>query len=111
VRLGFYGGSFGALRRAPHQGLRADVQPRIINDARIERVFRPLRTIPKEEIERSRAIVETIAPVYYVGHAAPSALFYETGDKDFGSPRESAGRLFKAASEPKVIRWWSLVRN
>ena len=62
--------------------------------------------MPKEELARSRAIIETVAPVYYIGHAAPSALFIQIGNKDAGIPRESAERLHKAASEPKLIRWY-----
>jgi dienelactone hydrolase len=112
-RLGYYGGSFGALTGGVLAGVEHRIKayvlmssPASINDAQIPRVMKPLTTMPKEEAERSRAIIETVAPVYYVGHAAPSALFFQIGNKDLGIPRESADRLHKAASEPKLIRWY-----
>ena len=112
-RLGYYGGSFGALTGGVLAGVEHRIKayvlmssPASINDAQIPRVLKPLEAMPKEELARSRAIIETVAPVYYIGHAAPSALFMQIGDKDAGIPRESAARLHKAASEPKLIRWY-----
>jgi len=111
TRLGFYAGSFGAITGGVLAGVEHRIKayvlmslPASFNDALVERRLRLARTMQKEEFERNSAIIETGAPVYYVGHAAPSALLIQIGEKDTSIPRESADRLYNAASEPKLYR-------
>lgn len=112
-RLGFYAASFGAITGGVLAGVEHRIKayvlmscPASFNDAQVERRLRVARTMPKEEFAKATAIIETGAPVYYVGHAAPSALLIQIGEKDASIPRESAERLYKAASEPKLLRWY-----
>jgi dienelactone hydrolase len=112
-RLGFYAASFGAITGGVLAGLEHRIQayvlmscPASFNDAQVERRLKVSRTMPKEEFARSTAIMEIGAPVYYVGHAAPSALLIQIGEKDVSIPRASAERLYKAASDPKLLRWY-----
>lgn len=54
-------------------------------------------------------MVETMAPVdaiHFIGHAAPAALLFQFARHDqFVSGREAL-RYWRAASEPKEIRWY-----
>ena len=112
-RLGYVGGSFGAFVG----GVLSGVEKRIkayalpsglasINEATVPTLVNARKTIPKDELERSFAIVDVVSAVYYVKHAAPAALLFQNGDKDAGVPRESAERLHRAASEPKTVQWY-----
>ena len=112
-RLGYSGGSFGALVG----GVLAGVEHRIkayalssgltsINDALIPSVTTPIKEMPKPEIDRSRAIVDAASAIYYIGHAAPAALLLQNGEKDTGITKECADRWHQTASEPKTIRWY-----
>jgi dienelactone hydrolase len=112
-RLGFAGGSFGAFIGGILSGVEKRVRayalasaPASINDATVATVVNARQTLPKEQLERSFAIVDAVAAVHYASHAAPAALLFQSGYKDAGVPRESAERLQKAASEPKTIQWY-----
>jgi fermentation-respiration switch protein FrsA (DUF1100 family) len=110
-RLGFYAASFGAITGGVLAGVEHRIKayvlmslPASFNDAQVERRLRVSRTMPKEEFDRNSSIIEIGAPVYYVGHAAPSGLLIQIGEKDTSIPRQSADRLYNAASEPKFYR-------
>jgi predicted esterase len=51
-------------------------------------------------------VMEPIEPLYFVGHAAPSALFFQNGTRDEVVLPEDAKRLHAAASEPKEVHWY-----
>jgi dienelactone hydrolase len=112
-RLAFVGGSFGAFIGGVLSGVEKRFRafalasaPASINDATVPTVVQARQTLPKEELERSFAIVDAVAAIHYVGHAAPASLLFQNGYKDAGVPRESAERLQRAASEPKTIQWY-----
>ena len=112
-RLGYVGGSFGAFVGGILSGVEKRIRayalpsaPASINDATVATVTKARETLPKDQLEKSFAIVDAVSDVYYVSHAAPAALLFQNGDKDAGVPRQSAERLHRAASDPKTIRWY-----
>jgi uncharacterized protein len=112
-RMAFVGGSFGAFIGGVLSGVEKRIRafalasaPASINDATVDTVVKARQALPREELERSFAIVDTVAAIHYAAHAAPSALLFQGGYKDAGVPRASAERLQKAASEPKTIQWY-----
>jgi dienelactone hydrolase len=110
-RLAYVGASFGALVGGVFSGVEHRIKAYVfpsgldsVNHAIINSVQEPMKTLPALELARCRAIIDTVSPVYYVGHSAPAALFLQNGLKDTGIPRDSALRWQQAASEPKLIK-------
>lgn len=44
--------------------------------------------------------------IYYIGQAAPAALFFQLAEKDEAVSPEAALQYFEAASEPKQLSWY-----
>ena len=112
-RLGYTGGSFGGYMGAILSGVENRIRayalfsaPASINEATVPSVTTARETIPKAQLEKSFEIIEAVAAVRYVGHAAPAAFLFQSGEKDAGVPRASAERLHRAASQPKTIKWY-----
>ena len=56
-----------------------------------------------------RAYLAGLAPLdarHYIGHAAPSQLFFQFARHDEFLPAERGGRYFAMASDPKRIAWY-----
>ena len=64
------------------------------------------KLIGPEKIDANLAMMEDVAPIHYIGHAAPSAVFFQNGRKDAFMPIPSVERYHAAGSEPKLIRWY-----
>jgi len=112
-RLAFVGGSFGAFIGGVLSGVEKRIHafalasaPASINDATVETVTAARRILPPAELQRSFAIIDDVAAIRYVAHAAPSVLLLQNGTKDGGVPRESGERLHRAASQPKTLKWY-----
>lgn len=58
------------------------------------------------ELERYSAIMDPVDPIHYIGHAAPSALFFQFGLQDKFFPRQHFLDYYQAGSEPKSIKWY-----
>ncbi len=64
---------------------------------------------PKLEGATRQAFIDRLSPldpVRYVGRAAPSTLLFQFGTSDRFVPKEKAEEFFRAASEPKALRWY-----
>lgn len=48
----------------------------------------------------------SVAPVQYIGYAAPASLFFQFAHHDGYVSEEQANALFEAAGEPKRIEWY-----
>jgi predicted alpha/beta hydrolase len=59
-----------------------------------------------QALERYARVMEPIDPAYYVGRAAPSALFFQFGLGDDFSDREVFEQYAEAASQPRLVRWY-----
>ena len=114
-RLGYIGYSYGAAMG----GLLAGVEHRIkayglmVGDGGLATHFmedgKPMggfETIPAGMRSRWLEAMEPIDSIYYVGHAAPSALFFQNARHDSLVTEADALAYQAAGSEPKRIEWY-----
>lgn len=117
ARIGYIGGSYGGTIG----GVLAGVEKRIkayvlmvgssdlaefIKTSPHPNAVMTRKMLGPEQIERSAQILEDVAPIHYIGHAAPSALFFQNGRKDMFMPVPGVERYHAAGSEPKLARWY-----
>ena len=57
-------------------------------------------------MDHYRQVIAPVDPVYYVGHAAPTTLFYQFGTQDDFYPHESFTAIASAGSQPKRVEWY-----
>ena len=57
-----------------------------------------------EALEEYARVMQPVDPIYYVGHATPSALLFQFGTQDQAFSQEQLERLAEAGSEPKLVR-------
>jgi cephalosporin-C deacetylase-like acetyl esterase len=65
--------------------------------------------VRKELTDRILSYVSVLAPldaILYVGHAAPTALLFQSARLDEAVPQSDAKAFFDAASEPKQLKWY-----
>jgi hypothetical protein len=114
-RLGYIGYSYGAAMG----GLLAGVEPRIkayglmVGDGGLVNHFmeagRPVgwfQEIAPAAREQWLKAMEPIEPIHYVGHAAPSTLFFQNARFDTSVTEADALAYQAAGSEPKQIQWY-----
>jgi dienelactone hydrolase len=115
ARIGYVGYSYGAAMG----GLLAGIEPRIkayglmVGDGGLVNHFtdgnQPVggfETIDPVARERWLEAMEPIEPIYYVGHASPSALFFQNARYDRSVTEEDALAYQAAGSEPKKVQWY-----
>ena len=115
ARIGYIGYSYGAAMG----GLLAGVEHRIkayglmVGDGGLVTHFmeagKPMggfETIPTGMRERWLEAMEPIDSIHYVGHAAPSALFFQNARYDSLVTEADALAYQAAGSEPKRIEWY-----
>jgi dienelactone hydrolase len=59
-----------------------------------------------KQIENYVQIISPLNPINYIGHAAPSALFFQFARHDKYTSKQAELRYAQAASEPKIIKWY-----
>jgi dienelactone hydrolase len=114
-RIGYIGYSYGAAMG----GLLAGIEPRIkayglmVGDGGLVNHFtqenKPIGGFESVDSATRRAwlaAMRPIEPIYYVGHAAPSALFFQNARFDTLVSEEDALAYQAAGSEPKRIQWY-----
>jgi pimeloyl-ACP methyl ester carboxylesterase len=114
-RIGYVGYSYGAAMG----GLLAGTEPRIkayglmVGDGGLVNHFtdesKPIggfETVDSTAQQAWLAAMAPIEPIYYVGHAAPSALFFQNARHDALVSEEDALAYQAAGSEPKKIEWY-----
>ena len=114
-RVAFHGYSYGAMIG----GLLAGVEDRIaayvlaVGDGGLLQHFTgpddrdgPLDQLPAHEREEWLRLMEPLESIYFVGHAAPAALLFQSGQDDDLVPPADAERFQDAASEPKTVVWY-----
>jgi dienelactone hydrolase len=106
-RLGFAGGSYGALTGGVLAGVETRIRayvlmsgPPSILEGQIDRIQRVARQ------DGAKELFDPVAQVHYIGHAAPAAVFLQYGRLDAGITADAARRMHEAASEPKLIKWY-----
>ncbi len=114
-RIGYVGYSYGAAMG----GLLAGIEPRIkayglmVGDGGLVNHFteedRPaggFETINPSARERWLEAMEPIEPIYFIGHASPSALFFQNARYDRSVTEADALAYQAAGSEPKRVEWY-----
>jgi predicted esterase len=114
-RLAYIGYSYGAAMG----GLLAGIEPRIkayglmVGDGGLVNHFtddgEPIGGFEQFDPERRAAwleAMEPIEPIHYVGHASPSALFFQNARQDLSVSEEDALAYQAAGSEPKKVQWY-----
>lgn len=115
LRIGYIGYSYGAAMG----GLLAGVEPRIkayglmVGDGGLVNHFMDedepvggFETLPAGMQERWLEAMKPIEPIHYVGHASPSALFFQNARYDTSVSEEDALAYQAAGSEPKQVEWY-----
>ena len=115
ARIGYIGYSYGAAMG----GLLAGIEPRIkayglmVGDGGLVNHFtddnKPVGGF--ENIDPATRgtwlrAMRSIEPIHYVGHAAPSALFFQNARYDTSVSEEDALAYQAAGSEPKKVEWY-----
>jgi uncharacterized protein len=62
--------------------------------------------LPKSTETAYRAAMASFDPLAFVAHANPTALYFQFAADDPFVPKEVAGSLYAAASDPKLIGWY-----
>jgi dienelactone hydrolase len=115
ARIGYIGYSYGAAMG----GLLAGIEPRIrayglmVGDGGLVSHFtkdgEPVGGFEQfDPARRARWLdaMEDIEPIHYVGHASPSALFFQNAHDDQSVAEEDALAYQAAGSQPKKIKWY-----
>ena len=109
-RIGYVGFSMGALQGGTLSGVerRIDAYVLVAGSASwsSRQVAQARATMPRKRADAYLAAVRQLDPVYYVGRAAPAALFTQNGRRDRFFPRGEVVALQRAASSPKLARWY-----
>ena len=116
-RIGYVGHSYGATLGGVLAGIEKRVKAYVLmaglvahsewwrsGDHEYYRRFR--EQVTTEQLDE---MVETMAPVdaiHFIGHAAPAALLFQFARHDEFISEQEALRYWKAANEPKEIRWY-----
>ena len=66
----------------------------------------PFQRLSKEQRDEWLTAMEPIKPIYYVGHAAPAALFFQAASIDRVIREAAAIQFQQAGSEPKRVNWY-----
>ena len=114
-RIGYIGYSYGAAMG----GLLAGIEPRIkayglmVGDGGLVNHFtddgEPVGGFEQFDPARREQwleAMEPIEPIHYVGHASPSALFFQNARADQLVSEEDALAYQAAGSEPKKVQWY-----
>jgi Tol biopolymer transport system component/dienelactone hydrolase len=116
ARLGYlgvsYGGAMGGLFAGVEHRLRTAVL--VVGDGGLVSHFAatddatlPFLQASPQSQKAWISAMEPIEPIYYVRHAAPAALLFQSGAEDQLVPSTAALQYQLAGSEPKEVRWYS----
>jgi dipeptidyl aminopeptidase/acylaminoacyl peptidase len=114
-RLGYlgvsYGGAMGGLFAGVEHRIRTAVL--VVGDGGLVSHFTltsdptlPWARVPPLQRRAWVSAMEPIEPIYYVGHAAPTSLLFQSGLEDQLVPASAALQYQQAGSEPKEARWY-----
>ncbi len=108
-RTGYVGHSFGALLGGVLSGVEKRVKAYALmagTGSFTDVAVLNMPDLKGQRLEEYRRNMEPIDPIHYIGHAAPSALFFQFGLRDAFYPRENFLEYYDAGSEPKLIKWY-----
>jgi dienelactone hydrolase len=66
------------------------------------------KSVTKEQLDKYIEVTAPLDAINYIGHAAPSALFFQFARYDVEIPERAALQYAQAASAPKFIKWYDV---
>lgn len=114
-RIGYLGYSYGGAMGGQLAGVEHRIRAYVLDvaDGALVEHFTgsddqngELSRLTPDAREAWLAAMEPIEPLYFIGHAAPSALFLQSARHDMLVTAEDSERLHEQASEPKEVVWY-----
>jgi cephalosporin-C deacetylase-like acetyl esterase len=116
-RIGFIGHSYGAHTGANLAGVEKRIKAFVImagapslteflRTSTIPAIVETRNTLTKEQQENYFKTLAFVDSINYIGYVAPSALFLQFGKKDAYPSEEQATLYAKAASSPKLVKFY-----
>ena len=117
-RIGFVGHSYGAHTGAILAGIEKRIRAYVImagapslteflRTSTIPAIVKTRDSLTKAQQENYFNTLADVDPINYIGHVAPSALFFQFGKTD-GYPSEEKARFYsEKASKPKLIKFYA----
>jgi dienelactone hydrolase len=116
-RLGYvgysFGGGLGGVLAGIERRIRAYVlmagEPRFSEQLRASQhpiIVQFRESMTAEELEQYIAEMALFDPIACIGQAAPAAVFFQFGRRDEVIAVAAAEEYYRAASEPKAVRWY-----
>ena len=108
-RIGYVGHSLGALFGGVLSGVEKRIQAFALmagTGSFTDVAVLSMPFLQGQVLEEYAQAMTRIDPVYYVSHAAPSALLFQFGLQDEAFPREKVVGFAEAGSEPKLVQWY-----
>jgi dienelactone hydrolase len=105
-RIGYVGWSAGARMGAIAAGVERRIKAFDLVAGGATPVSEYLDAAPEELRPQLEPILNRNDPLRYVGHASPSALFFQNGNQDEIVPIPALRALADAGSDPKEVRWY-----
>lgn len=116
ARVGYvghsYGAQWGAILAAVDRRPKALVLMGGVPD--LDAIYREsddpgyveLRSSDSKRVARLLEVMAPLAPIRYIGRAAPAPLLFQGARYEQNFPRTATERYFAAASEPKTLLWY-----
>jgi dienelactone hydrolase len=105
-RIGFVGYSAGARTGAILAGNEDRVDAYVLMSAGSPRVAQFAQAAPAGDRAEVEEILNVVDPLRHIRNAAPAELLFQNGRRDQIVPRAALLGLYRAAPEPKEIRWY-----
>ena len=105
-RIAFVGYSAGARAGAILAGVEPRIRAFVFMSGGAAPVSAYARRAPAALRDDVRRILRQVDPLTYVGKAAPAELYFQAGRTDSVVPRAAIVALYRAASEPKQLKWY-----
>ncbi len=116
-RIGFVGHSYGAHTGACLAGVEKRIKAFVImagapslteflRTSTIPAIVETRNALTKEQQNNYFSTLATVDPINYISYVAPSALFLQFGKKDTYPNEEMQIRYAKAASSPKLVKFY-----
>ncbi|HEV2705659.1 MAG TPA: acetylxylan esterase [Pyrinomonadaceae bacterium] len=117
-RIGFVGHSYGAHAGAVLAGVEKRIKAYVLmagapslteflRTSTIPAIVKTRDSLTKEQQENYFHILSDVDPINYIGHVAPSALFFQFGKTDNYPTEEQATLYSERASRPKLVRFYA----
>ncbi len=106
-RIGFVGFSGGARTGALLAGNEERISAYVLMSGGSAPVAEIVKAVPIEARVEVEEILNGVDPLAHIRRAEPAKLLFLNGRRDQVVPRAALNALYRAASEPKEIRWYA----